>query len=325
MYCPRVGNILHELYNSGDYNFYYVTLIKTNEKATARLDNEYKLKALPTTYIDGGFKVILGGLHNKSEYAQAIREAEARDVPQIKVTITAEYVNTTDSFTSNILVKNNEDNEYTGRLRVYLTEIISRWTGPEGEPYYFGFLDYIVNEDISISANNNKSFLKTRDISDLDPENLMIVAAVFNSEKKQGYSDPDKEGNPFDAYYVDAVDGTEVIEGGNLPPLVGIRRPTMGKLHIFGTPIVKSITKNTVIIGRTTVEVNASDDSKVEKVEFYINGKLKQTVSEEPYKWSFRKIGLFRNIIRKHTIEVKAYDDLDKSSTASIDVIALFF
>lgn len=325
LYCPRVANILHELFNSGDYNFYYVSLIKTNEKATARLDNEYNLKGLPTTYIDGGFNVIMGGLHEKSEYAQAIREAEARDVPEIKVTVTAEYVNDTDSLKSNILVENNENNIYNGRLRVYLTEIVSRWTGPEGEPYYYGFLDYIVNEDVSVSVNNNVSFSKTRDISDLDPENLMIIAAVFNSEKKQAYSDPINNENSFNAYYSDAVDGTKVVEGGNLPPLVGISRPTVGKIHIFGRPIIKSLTSNTIIIGSTAVKVNASDDSKIEKVEFYIDGKLKHSTNEEPYKWSFRKIGLFRNLIRKHTIEVIAYDDQEKTSTTSINVIALFF
>ena len=39
-YCPIVANMLYELYNSGNYNFYYVTLIRSNEKAADRLDND---------------------------------------------------------------------------------------------------------------------------------------------------------------------------------------------------------------------------------------------------------------------------------------------
>jgi len=322
-YCPLVAEILYELYSSGNYNFYYVTLIKTVEKAVSRLDNEYKLFGLPTVFVDGGYKVLMGGLHDKSEYAQAIREAEGRNVPKIQITVKAEYDNNSKNLVNNIMVVNKENKTYKGRLRVYLTEIVSRWSGPEGEPYHYGFLDYIINKDISVSANDNESFSETRDISDLDPENLMIVAAVFNSEKKQGYSKPPKE-NPFDAYYADAADGTEVIEGGNLPPAVGIITPTFSKLHLLGQPVIKTLAKNTILIGKTIIKVNATDDSKINKVEFYIDGKLKHTSTEEPYTWSFRKTGLIKHIFRKHTILVKAYDDNDKTAIDSVEVIAFF-
>jgi hypothetical protein len=324
-YCPLVADILYDLYSSDNYNFYYVTLIKTVDKAISRLDNEYNLFGLPTVFVDGGYKVLLGGLHEKSEYAQAIRDAEARNVPKVRVTVNAEFDNNTHNLINNILVENKEEVTYNGRLRVYLTEIVSRWTGPEGEPYHYGFLDYITNKEISIGPNDNVSFSDTRDISDLDPENLMIIAAVFNSEKKQGYSKPSDENpeNPFDAYYADAVDGTEVVEGGNLPPVAGIRRPTLAKLHLFGHPLIKTLSGTTILIGRTTIEVNATDDSRIEKVEFYIDGKLKNSTADEPYEWSFRKIGLFKHIIRKHTILVKVYDDGQKMSYDSINVITI--
>ncbi len=325
-YCPMVANILYDLYSSGNYNFYYVTLIKTVEKAISRLDNEYNLFGLPTVFVDGGYKVLLGGLHEKSEYAQAIRDAEARNVPKVRVTVNAEYDNSTHNLINNIIVENQEDETYNGRLRVYLTEIVSRWTGPEGEPYHYGFLDYIINKEISIEANDNASFSDSRDTSDLDPENLMIIAAVFNSEKKQGYSKPSDENPeyPFDAYYADAVDGTEVVEGGNLPPVVGIIRPTFSKWHILGKPVTKTLRQKTIIIGKTTIEVNATDDSKIEKVEFYIDEKLKHTAMNKPYEFSFRKIGIFKNIFRKNNIKVIAYDDEGKTAQDSIDVISLF-
>jgi hypothetical protein len=322
-YCPLVAGMLYDLFSSGNYNFYYVTLIKTVEKAISRLDNEYKLYGLPTVYVDGGYKVLVGGLHKKSEYAQAIRDAEVRVVPKIKVTIDSKYNNITNNLENNIVIINKENETYDGRLRVYLTEKVSRWSGPEGEPYHFGFLDFIINEDISVGANDNVSFIETRDLSDLDPENLMVIAAVFNSEKHQRYSNPPK-GNPFNAYFTDAVDGAEVVEGGNLPPVVSIIRPTFSKWHILGKPITKTLRQNTIIIGKTTIGVNATDDNKIEKVEFYIDGILKNTKTEKPYEWTFRKIGIFRNIIRQNSIQVIAYDDEGKTAQDNLVVLSLF-
>lgn len=322
-YCPLVAEMLYELYSTGNYNFYYVTLIKTVEKATSRLDIDYNLFGLPTVFVDGGFRVLMGGLHDKSEYVQAIRDAEVRDVPKIKVTVNAKYENITNKLSINIEVVNKEDETYKGRLRVYLTEKVSRWSGPEGEPYHFGFLDFMINKDISVGANDNTSFSETRDLSDLDPENLMVIAAVFNSEKKQGYSKPPKE-HPFDAYYTDAVDGAEVVEGGNLPPVVGIVRPTYSKWHILGKPVTKTLRQKTILIGKTTIKVNATDDSKIEKVEFYIDEKLEHTAMDKPYEFSFRKIGNFKNIFRKNNIKVIAYDDEGKTAQDSVDVISLF-
>jgi hypothetical protein len=326
MYCPIVAEILYDLYSSGDYNFYYVNLIRANDKAIDRLDNEYNLWALPTVFVDGGYKVLMSGGHEKSEYAQAIRDAEYRDVPDIELTVSAEYDNKTNELISNVLIKNKEDDTYNGRLRVYLTEKISRWSGPEGEPYHFGFLDFMINKEISITGNTDVSFNETRDISDLDAENLMVIGAIFNSEKNQGYSDPPRNKNPFDAYYADAADGSEVVEGGNLPPTVGLSLPELGKMHILGIPIFDFIFhKKTVLFGRTKMVAEVHDDSGIEKVEFYIDGKLVGEDTDEPYEYSFRKVKLLKRFVRKHMLQVIAYDKDGKTGTSeSMEVIAFW-
>jgi len=324
-YCPIVAKMLYELYSSGNYKFYYVTLIKANEKAANRLDNEYNLSGLPTVFIDGGYKVIMGGLHEKSEYAQVIRDAELRSVPKIQIDIVAEYDNNTNELLSEVLIKNIDNEPYNGRLRVYLTEKISRWSGPGGDPYHFGFLDYLINEEISVDTDKNVSYSVTEDISDLDPENLMVIAVIFNSEKKQGYSDPPKNKKPFDAYYADNVDGTDLVEGGNLPPTVGFNLPEIGKLHILGIPIFKfKFHKNTVLIGKTKLVANAEDDKGIEKVDFYINDKLVGEDTEEPYEYSFRKVKSFKRFFNKFTIKVIAYDDESKTGEGSLEIIGLF-
>lgn len=322
-FCPIIAKWLYDLYSSGDYNFYFVTLIDENKKAENRLYGEYNLFGLPTIFIDGGYKVLLGGGHEKTEYAQAIRDAEYRSVPDIQLTVTAEYDNKTNNLNCTVIVKNKEDKTYNGRLRVYLTEKISRWSGPEGDPYHFGFLDYLINEKISIEGNKNVTFKETKTISELDPENIMVIGAVFNSEKKKGYSDPPNNKFPFDAYYADAADGSELVSGGNLPPSVGFSLPKVGYLHIMGIPIWDFILhKNIVLIGRTKMVAEAYDDSGIEKVQFYIDGKLVDEDTEAPYEYTFRKVKNLKRFVRKHTLSVIAYDNEGKKGTNSIEVWA---
>ena len=74
-YCPAVADILHELYTSGTYQFYYVSMVwNQNTIAEDRVKNEYNLYADPTVFIDGGYNVILGGTHPMENYSQAIQE-----------------------------------------------------------------------------------------------------------------------------------------------------------------------------------------------------------------------------------------------------------
>jgi hypothetical protein len=150
------------------------------------------------------------------------------------------------------------------------------------------------------------------------------MAVVFNSESAGKYVYPSENEHSFDAYYADAVNATKVSEGGNLPPEVGITSPVKGRINIFGSPILEKLRlfKNTFLICKTTINVYASDDSGIEKVEFYVDGDLMKTVESEPYEWAL-KISTFKEIFpHKHTIEVIAYDDTGKTSSASIEVWA---
>ena len=327
--CTKVASIIADLYKSGDYNFYYVSLIQDkSDKANKRLEKEYNIWGLPAVFIDGGYKILVGGGIGKSEFVNNIRAAESREAPEININITVKYNENTSELSTTIYAVSNETEKYTGRLRVYLTEIISRWNQANTEPYHYAFLDYIIDEEISIAAKGDITKTDKRNITefavpDLEPEELMIVAVIFSSESVKADSWPagDKYGE-FDAYFADATSATLIVPGGNLPPSVGISLPEASKLHILGRPIIKTILKNTLLFGRTTIEINASDDSKVEKVELYINGNLIAESTSEPYKWSFRKFTQIKHIIRKYTITAKSYDDGGKTSTIRLDVIA---
>ena len=188
---------------------------------------------------------------------------------------------------------------------------------------FMAFSVFFINQDLSINGNKNTSIEERINISNYDPENLMVIGAEFNSEKNQGYSDPENKKYPFDAYYADAADGSELLSGGNLPPSAGFSLPKVGYLHIMGIPIWDFILhKKIVLIGRTTMRAEAYDDSGIEKVEFYINGNLVYEDFDEPYEYSFRKVKLLKRFVRKHTLSVIAYDDEGKTGTNSIEVWA---
>lgn len=342
--CPNVANILYSLYEANKYNFYYVALINdTNPIAVERNWKDYNVFGYPTVFIDGGYKVIIGGSKPESMYIDAISAAQGRPVPKIKVTVTAQYKNTTKEVIVNTLVENKGNNTYNGKLKLYLTEIISHVSGYDSKPYHFAFLEYLTNKDISVLGNDNTTYSETKDISAYDYENLMIIAVVFNSVSQQGYANPsDTTTNLFDAYYADATNATKVVPKGNLPPQLQITSPQKGNIYWNGKPlsivdkiihrkhiikklenfsILKTFLYNkTYLLGKNKIiTVNATDDSVIAKVEFYVDGKLQFTDTQAPYEYSFVKISKFKSLFfKEHTLTVTVYDDTGKKTSASI-------
>lgn len=333
--CPAVANILHALYETHNYNFYYVALINdTNPIAMERNWKEYNVYGYPTVFVDGGFKVILGANNPESIYADAINTAQLRVGPKIKVTVTAQYENTTHKVTVNALVENKENNSYKGQLKLYLTEIVSHWSGYDSKPYQFAFLDYLLTQDISIAGKRNATYSQTTNISAYDYENLMIIAVVFNSEKHNAYSDPPTNKHSFNAYYADATNATKVVEKGNLPPQLQITSPEKGKIYLNGKPILErlqkrkilghllnmSLNNKTILLGQKLITVAASDDSSVAKVTFSIDGSLVWNDTQEPYEYDFTNYSKFKSIfLRQHVLTVTVYDDTGKTTSASLN------
>jgi hypothetical protein len=327
-YCVPVGKILQDLYESSDYPIYYVSMVRENSKAKARLVDDYNVKFYPTVFIDGGYRIVFGN-KAKTVFQKRIGEALSRNRPLIYTNVTAEWDKNASEITVSGFIENLDNTSYSGFLKIYLVEKVStKYQDNDGNAYHFSFIQFILEEDIELAVNESKEFTESFEDTDLDPENLKIFAVVFNSKSTKKFSDPEEDGgsgeNSFNAYYVDGVAATDVVEGGNTPPSVGINLPKKGRIHLFGTPIINYIFQNTFLIGRTTIEVKALDDSKVTKVEFYIDDTLMTTDTSTPYKLDVRKIGLLRNFIRKHTIKVIAYDDTSKTAEDSIDVIAFY-
>jgi len=108
---------------------------------------------------------------------------------------------------------------YNGYLRVYVVEPTSRWDNNDRDPYHYGFLDFAINEQLSIDYLGTYTKQVTWDAqqvgySNVKENNIMVIAAVFNPEINKGYANPPSK-NPFDAHYVDAAAGAKPGENGS--------------------------------------------------------------------------------------------------------------
>jgi hypothetical protein len=325
--CPEVAKSLHELFDeylNGTYQFHYVTIIGDDSGADTRSRIQgYNVNAYPVVFVDGGYETLLGR-KEKLAYADAIQTAAERITPDIIINLTASYIEADDQIQLEIEIYNNESISYNGRLRVYLAEVRStKYQDSDGDPYQNAFLEFAINKDVSILANEEITETKTLSSDTFDPENLMVYAVIFSNEVYQTYQDVGEETYPFDAYYVDGCVGVQVVEGGNLPPTINIDFPKDGKVYFFGRQIklLDSFTFNkTFLIGRCNFTATASDNDGIDKVELYIDGVLTETFTNGSYEFTYTNSQIFKF---QHTVSFVAYDTKGKSASSTLDIFAL--
>ncbi len=328
--CPDVAKALNEHFlESDEHHFYYVVMVDDYEKASKHLREDYNIYGFPTVFIDGGYGVVVGATDFGSRFinkcCQGASAAVLRDAPALYLNVDSKWNTNKSELTVTTAIENKESDTYTGLLKVYITEINSRWSDWNGNPYHFAFLDYAINKNVKIKPDENKSFSETwtGTYTNIYPENLWIVAVVFNSESVQAYSDPPSNTKSFDAYYSDAVDATRVAEG-SLPPSIGISVPKTRNRYILGKEMHpfsgNTLLRKTVIIGKITIQTNVEAEAGVEKVEFIVKGLLKETketITTEPYEWTWDATAF-----GKYTITAVVYDNDGKTARDSIEVVA---
>ncbi|MEF8879821.1 MAG: Ig-like domain-containing protein [Candidatus Thermoplasmatota archaeon] len=327
--CPSVAKVIDEFYKSEDSRFYYVSLVEDMNKnedniARQRLQDDYNIYGFPTLYIDGGYEVILGGNDFRSVFSEKISKAYERNVPEVEINVDSSWNDQDEKLENMVTVRNYEEDSYEGRVKVYITEINSRWDDYNGEPYHYALLDYGINKKVEVPADGEIQINKSWDpevagFSDISPENLWVVAVLFNDEVKQRYSQPSQKKDSFDAHFSDAVSATRVSEG-DLPPSVGISKPKKWMFYFRGREIGKTLFGNTLLLGKTDIETNVVAEAGVDRVEFRINGLLREkTFTDEtaPYgfTWDFFSFG-------RYTVNVKVYDKEGRTNTDSIQVYA---
>ncbi|MGF3554462.1 MAG: Ig-like domain-containing protein, partial [Thermoplasmatota archaeon] len=99
-----------------------------------------------------------------------------------------------------------------------------------------------------------------------------------------------------------------------IPPTVQITKPTKA-IYLMDKKIIPFFYP--IVLNEITIEVNAYDnDSGIEKVEFYIDGELRETDVSPPYSYLWND-----KLTSQHTIEVKAYDNAGNSASEEISVL----
>lgn len=198
-YCPPTSESLYNISQSGDYPFYYVSLVaNANYDAGSRL-TFLQARAVPVVYFDGGETNIVGA-YNDSVYSSIIEEIGSRPVKRnLEVNVNVAWLGSA-KIKVNLEIKNNDNAFYLGILKAYVTEIESRWVDNDGLPYHYALLDFAINRPILISPGQTKTISKVWDgnikrngevFNDVTEDNIMVISTVSHwlPKIREGYRD----------------------------------------------------------------------------------------------------------------------------------------
>lgn len=196
--CPTSTEALDNVYQSGDYPFYYVSLVGDMNPIARNRNRDFsfgifKVYGFPTVYFDGGNTNFVGHAstveETETEY-RALIEEEGQRSPKQPITIES---NVTWEGNATVNVKITITNEgnflYFGKLRSYITEIVSRWIDYSGNPYHFALLDYAINKIVLLKPGETKEMMETFDgtmihgnqtFEDITSDNIMVITAIFH-------------------------------------------------------------------------------------------------------------------------------------------------
>jgi hypothetical protein len=199
--CHNWSHNIYNTYNSGDYDFEYASMIiyddeghVLNYKAFDWASN-YSVGTYPTTMFDGDYQRITGD--NIELLPDTLDTCGNRTVSNITANLTVELLgNATIKVT--ITIQNNQESQYNGYIRAFITEIISRYNTSLGNPFHFGFLDFAFDENISINPGsiytdyiiwngNEHQDNHGDDFGDIKANNIQLILAVYN--RSIGYVD----------------------------------------------------------------------------------------------------------------------------------------
>jgi len=99
---------------------------------------------------------------------------------------------------------------------------------------------------------------------------------------------------------IDEVTNSKTLTADNTQPTLNIIKPE-NALYFFNAKLFKA--NKPIIIGAITLEVNAADQTGIQKIEVYIDDELKQTITDgSNYYMNIRIIG-------RHNLKINAYDN----------------
>lgn len=106
--CPGMASKLKRIYESGDYPFYYVSMVVDESNDADRRMDDYSLYWLPTAFYDGGEEVHIGGDVTETVHRDTIESCGRRDVHELDLSLTVEWIGEGE-LVIDISVTNNEE------------------------------------------------------------------------------------------------------------------------------------------------------------------------------------------------------------------------
>jgi hypothetical protein len=100
---------------------------------------------------------------------------------------------------------------------------------------------------------------------------------------------------------------------------VSITRPKANTLYVQDVERT-SLPGNSIIYGPITISAEATADSGIDHVDFYIDDTYKTTVDTAPYNYSWSPLISFNGLTLKHTIRVIAYDKTGNNKSAELNI-----
>ena len=194
--CSVVSSQLYEIFSSGVYNFYYVTIAADENEFTEKRLEELGISEFPGVSFDGGYIDVIGIQSNINVYSNAIAECLSRDVNPIEINLNVYWTSSPcfPMIVSDVEVYNYGDYEYHGHLLISIVEIDSRWKDNARRPYNYALVNQSADEDFYLEgsplAKYSGHFVWFPDIpacgTPADP-NILVIATVFS--KETGFAD----------------------------------------------------------------------------------------------------------------------------------------
>lgn len=154
-----------------------------NDDINDRVNELGMISGFPKTYFDGGYQMVSGGYTGMITNLQSAYDSCAsRAVADIEMDLNVLWMDDAELQVS-IDVINNEHETYDGNLKVYITEIESRWNSYTGAPMVNALLGFSLDVDISIDPSQSWSDIHTWDgddygYGDITSDNIKVIAVT---------------------------------------------------------------------------------------------------------------------------------------------------
>ncbi|MFH1100405.1 MAG: DUF2341 domain-containing protein, partial [Methanobacteriota archaeon] len=184
-YCPQVMVIMHDLFESGLYDFYNVALVINQNTYASSRASELGITGTPTVVFDGGYSRIVGAGPPPSSYINNINSCHGRTVADIDLHLDVLWLGNAQIQVA-LNVTNNEVTAYSGHIHAYVTEINSRWWN-SGNQYHHAMIGALaLNQNVNVPAVSTSTYTSVWNgnlygMGDIVAENIMVIAAVFRT------------------------------------------------------------------------------------------------------------------------------------------------